>query len=258
VNPDPVLPSLSGQVVLVTGAGGLLGSAIAARFAQAGAAVVAHYRHSEKATQDLVQRITESGGDALAVRADLTSESGCQRTVRTAAEWRGRLDTLVSNAGTQPVQDLPKITAGAWRQVADACTTSAFCCTQAATRIMARAGSGSIILIASIEGTQPAPGHAHYSAAKAAMIMLARSAALEYGPAGIRVNAVSPGLIDRPGLAADWPSGVTRWQKAAPLKRLGRPQDIADACVFLASPLASWITGHNLVVDGGVSTHPTW
>jgi NAD(P)-dependent dehydrogenase (short-subunit alcohol dehydrogenase family) len=258
MRPDPALPDLSGQVVLVTGAGGLLGSAIAARMAQAGAAVVAHYRNSEKAIADLVQRITQADGEAIAVRADLNSESGCQRIVRTAADWRGRLDTLVSNAGIQPVQDLPQITASAWRQVADACTTSAFCCTQAAARIMGRSGGGSIIMIASIEGTQPAPGHAHYSAAKAAMIMLARSAALEYGPAGIRVNAISPGLIDRPGLATDWPSGVARWQQAAPLTRLGRPQDIADACVFLASPLASWITGHNLTVDGGISARPTW
>jgi 3-oxoacyl-[acyl-carrier protein] reductase len=88
--------------------------------------------------------------------------------------------------------------------------------------------------------------------------MHARAAALEYGPHGIRVNAVSPGLIDRPGLAANWPEGVKRWQKAAPLTRLGTPTDVANACVFLASPLAAWITGHNLVVDGGVSSHPTW
>jgi NAD(P)-dependent dehydrogenase (short-subunit alcohol dehydrogenase family) len=258
VRPDPSLPDLSGQVVLVTGAGGLLGAAIAARFAQAGAAVVAHYHSSERAVRDLVQRVTSSGGNALGVRADLTDEAECQRAVRTAADWRGRLDALVNNAGTQPVQHLPQITAGAWRQVGDACTTSAFCCTQAAAQIMAGAGGGSITQIASIEGTQPAPGHAHYCAAKAAMIMLARSAALEYGRSGIRVNAVSPGLIDRPGLAADWPSGVARWRSAAPLTRLGRAEDVADACVFLASPLASWITGHNLVVDGGVGTHPTW
>jgi 3-oxoacyl-[acyl-carrier protein] reductase len=72
------------------------------------------------------------------------------------------------------------------------------------------------------------------------------------------VNAVSPGLIDRPGLADDWPSGVERWQVAAPLTRLGTPADVGNACVFLASPMASWITGHNLTVDGGVTTHPTW
>ncbi|MFE2386117.1 SDR family oxidoreductase, partial [Streptomyces misionensis] len=119
-------------------------------------------------------------------------------------------------------------------------------------------GGGTITHIASIEAARPAPGHAHYGAAKAAVVTHARAAALEYGSEGIRVNTVSPGLIDRPGLAQAWPDGVRRWLAAAPAARLGRPEDVADACVFLASPLASWITGHDLVVDGGVSARPTW
>jgi 3-oxoacyl-[acyl-carrier protein] reductase len=88
--------------------------------------------------------------------------------------------------------------------------------------------------------------------------MLARSAAREYGGAGIRVNTVSPGLIDRPGLAQDWPDGVRSWERAAPLGRLGESRDVGDACVFLASSMARWITGHDLVVDGGVSAVPPW
>lgn len=119
-------------------------------------------------------------------------------------------------------------------------------------------GGGSITHIASIEAAHPAPGHAHYSASKAAVVMHARSAALEYGPYGIRVNTVSPGLVDREGLAEDWPDGVRRWQQAVPVGRLGRAEDIGDACVFLASGLASWVSGHDLVVDGGMSARPTW
>jgi 3-oxoacyl-[acyl-carrier protein] reductase len=88
--------------------------------------------------------------------------------------------------------------------------------------------------------------------------MHARAAAIEYGPLGIRVNTVSPGLIARPGLEEDWPEGVGRWLAAAPLGRLGTGMDVANACLFLASPIASWITGHNLVVDGGMSAHPAW
>ena len=88
--------------------------------------------------------------------------------------------------------------------------------------------------------------------------MHARAAALEYGPRGIRVNTVSPGLIARPGIASEWPEGVAKWEEAAPLTRMGTPQDIGNACVFLASDLASWITGHDLVVDGGVTARPTW
>lgn len=88
--------------------------------------------------------------------------------------------------------------------------------------------------------------------------MHARSAALEYGPWGVRVNTVSPGLVDRDGLAESWPDGVRRWLRAAPTGRLGRPEDVGDACVFLASRLASWVTGHDLVVDGGVTARPSW
>jgi NAD(P)-dependent dehydrogenase (short-subunit alcohol dehydrogenase family) len=113
-------------------------------------------------------------------------------------------------------------------------------------------------LVGSIEGAQPAWSHAHYCASKAAVIHFARSAALEYGQFGIRVNSVSPGLIWRDGLDRDWPDGVTRFQRAAPLRRLGRPADVANACIFLASSMAEWITGHDLVVDGGVSVHPAW
>nr|WP_224059258.1 SDR family oxidoreductase [Streptomyces kanamyceticus] len=186
-------------------------------------------------------------------------EAECWRLVRVAWAWRGRLDAVVNCAGIQPVQALPGMTAADWRALAEANTTSAFSCTQAAAELMSRQdGGGSITHIASIEGSHPAPGHAHYSASKAALIMFARSAALEYGPLGIRVNSVSPGLVDRPGLADDWPDGVARWGRAAPLGRLGRPEDIGDACVFLASDAASWITGTDLVVDGGVGARPTW
>ncbi len=104
----------------------------------------------------------------------------------------------------------------------------------------------------------PAPGHAHYAAAKSAVVMHARAAAQEYGPDGIRVNTVSPGLIERDGLAEAWPEGVRRCREASAVGRLGRPEDVGDACVFLASPLASWITGHDLVVDGGATARPTW
>ncbi|MCC8249259.1 SDR family NAD(P)-dependent oxidoreductase [Saccharothrix luteola] len=245
---------LADTVALVTGAGGLIGHGIAVRFAQAGAAVVAHSRRSDVSA--LVAEITASGGRAVGIRADLAEEDECRRLVREAAEWGGRLDAVVNNAGVQPVQELPGMTAGQWRAVVDVNLTSAFCCTQAAAEVLP--AGGSVTHIASIEGTRPAAGHAHYSASKAALIMHARSAALEYGPRGIRVNTVSPGLVDRPGLADDWPDGVERWTRAAPLGRLGRPEDVGDACVFLASPMASWITGNDLVVDGGISARPTW
>jgi 3-oxoacyl-[acyl-carrier protein] reductase len=148
------------------------------------------------------------------------------------------------------------MTAAQWRAVVDTNLTGVFACTQAAAELMRQGGS--VTHIASIEAGRSAPGHAHYSASKAAVVAHARAAALEYGPHRIRVNTVSPGLIDREGLAEDWPEGLERWVRKAPLGRLGRPEDVADACVFLASPLASWITGHDLAVDGGMSARPTW
>ncbi|MEU2586679.1 SDR family NAD(P)-dependent oxidoreductase [Streptomyces avermitilis] len=259
---------LAGQVALVTGAAGGIGRGIALRFAQEGAAVAVHHR--TRSADDVVALVRESGGAAIALRADLSDEAECRRLVRAAAEWGGgRLTALVNNAGVQPPRALPGMTAAQWRAVVDTNLSSVFACTQAAAEVMRANGhvngdgdgggtGGSITHIASIEASHPAPLHAHYSASKAAVVMHARSAALEYGPYGVRVNTVSPGLIDREGLAEAWPEGVRRWHQAVPTGRLGRPEDIGDACVFLASPLASWITGHDLVVDGGVSARPTW
>ncbi|OIJ69591.1 SDR family NAD(P)-dependent oxidoreductase [Streptomyces mangrovisoli] len=257
---DAGLPDLGGRVALVTGASGGIGAGVARRFAAAGAAVVVHGHRRAGRARELVGEIEAGGGRALAARADLTREEECERLVAEAVAWgAGRLDALVHCAGVQPVRALADLTAAEWRQVADANVTSAFACTQAAARAMRERGAGgSIVHVASIEGTRPAPGHAHYCASKAALLMFARSAALEYGPDGIRVNTVSPGLIDRPGLARDWPEGVDRWRAAAPLGRLGTPEDIGDACVFLASGAAAWISGSDLVVDGGVSARPTW
>ncbi|NGO72965.1 SDR family NAD(P)-dependent oxidoreductase [Streptomyces boncukensis] len=257
---DPHLPALTGQVALVTGASGVIGAGIAEQFARAGAAVVAHYHRGEKQARALVERLAGEGAEATAVQADLTDERQCHTLVEEAAAWRGgRLDALVNNAGVQPVQPLAELTAEDWRWLYDSNVTSAFVCTQAAATVMgAQEGGGAVTHIASIEGSQPAFGHAHYNASKAALIMHARAAALELGPRRVRVNSVSPGLIDQPGLAANWPEGVERWTRSAPLTRLGRPEDIGNACVFLASPAASWITGTDLTVDGGVSAHPTW
>ncbi|MEW2559003.1 SDR family NAD(P)-dependent oxidoreductase [Streptomyces griseorubiginosus] len=247
---------LEGQVALVTGAGGGIGRGVALRFAEQGAAVALHCRTAVPAAREVACRIEDLGARAVVLEAELRDEAECRRLVAKAAEWGEGLTSLVNNAGVQPTQPLPGMTAAQWREVVDTNLTSVFACTQAAAEVMGPGGS--VTHIASIEASRPAPEHAHYSASKAAVVMHARSAALEYSPRGIRVNTVSPGLIDREGLARAWPEGVERWTRRAPLARLGRPEDVADACVFLASPLASWITGHDLVVDGGMSVAAAW
>lgn len=251
------LPDLRGTVALVTGASGGIGAGIARQFAAAGADLLLHYHANGTPAEALAAELRASGVRAVTARADITDPGQCGALVDTAVSALGRLDALVNNAGVQPVQPLAEMTLSDWRTVVDTNLHGTFACTQAAAEVM-RSGGGSITHIASIEGSHPAFAHAHYCASKAAIIMHARSAALEYGPFGIRVNSVSPGLVERDGLAQAWPDGVQRWRRTAPLGRLGRATDIGNACVFLASPMAEWITGQDLAVDGGMSAHPTW
>lgn len=249
--------ALADTVAVICGATGGIGAGVAREFALAGATVMVHYRTQAEAANRLAADIAASGGIASTHAADLVDPDAVSELLTATVAEFGRIDSIVNCAGTQPVSPLDGMTLAEWRSVVDENAAAGFVITQAAVDVMRETG-GSLTHLASIEGTHPAVGHAHYSAAKAAMIMFARSAAVEYGALGIRVNTVSPGLIDRPGLTADWPDGVQRYRAAAPLGRLGTPADIGKACVFLASDSASWITGTNLVVDGGVASHATW
>lgn len=245
-----------GGAVVITGAAGVIGSGIARRFAATGASLVLHFRSSESAVTQLAEQLPVR---TVQVQADLSRPDGAYRVVDAAFDAFGELDVLVNNAGIQPLGDLESISFDEWQHMIDTNLTGTHLITQAAANAMISVGGGgSIIHIASIEGLQPAFHHGHYATSKAAVIMHARAAALELGSRGIRVNSISPGLIGHPELETQWPEGVERWHAAAPLGRLGTAEDIGDACVFLASPAARWITGHNLVVDGGMSTHPTW
>lgn len=254
----PHLPDLDGTVCLVTGGDGGIGSGLVRRFAEAGASIVIHHRSGDSRAKTLADEINANGGTAATARGDIRDMDDCTFVVQTAVERFGRLDALINNAGVQPLQSLQGMSVEDWRAVVDVNLTGTFAMTQAASQVMKNLGGGSITHIASIEASLPAANHAHYVASKAAVKMHARSAALELGVHGIRVNSVSPGLIDRGDLTKAWPQGVESWLGAVPIKRTGSPQDVADACIFLASPLASWISGHDLVVDGGMSTVPAW
>lgn len=242
------------KIVLVTGAGSGLGQGIAIRFAQAGARIIVHYRTSAQSAATVVAQIIDAGGDAVALQADVTDESDVQRLIEQSVARFGRIDVLINNAGTYPLHSLLEMSTAQWDKVINANLRSAFLCTQAVARQMIAQGGGSIINITSIEAENPAPLHSHYNAAKAGVAMLTKSSALELGKQNIRVNAVAPGLIWRDGIEQSWPDGVQRWRSTAPLGRLGMPEDVADACLFLASPAARWITGATLLVDGGVMT----
>jgi len=195
----------------------------------------------------------------LVLQGDLAQDGTPERLIDEAVLGGFAPDVLVNNAARQDVAKLADISAKDWRAMFALTLDGVFALSQAfcATRIAA-GGGGAIVNIASIEGLAPAAGHAHYASAKAALLHFTRAAALEYGPHNIRINAISPGLIYRPGLAQDWPEGVARWQAAAPLGSLGMPEDVAHAVLFLVSPMSKWISGANLVVDGGMMSAGPW
>lgn len=232
-----------------------MGSGIALRFAEAGASVAVHYRGSKAGAQAVVSKIARMERKAVAIQAELTRASEAKKLVAATVKALGGIDVLVNNAGSYPVSPLAEMSEREWNSVIADNLSSVHFCTQAAAQHMMKRGGGAIINVASIEAENPAPGHSHYTAAKAGVVMYTRTAARELGQHGIRVNAVSPGLIWREGIEEAWPEGVNAYLRAVPLAHLGRPDDVADACLFLASRAARWITGANLVVDGGVMTN---
>ena len=247
---------MSEQVVAITGAAGGIGAGIAGRFAAAGATLVLQHHTSAPPSVD---------GPHTSVQLDLVDPDAPGMLVDAAVERFGRLDAVVNNAAIQYHASFVDMTDAEWSEMMETNVTACHRITQAFARhVVERDGTegggdgGSVVHISSIEGTQPAIGHGHYGISKAALLMHTKVAAIELGSLGIRVNSVSPGLIDRDGLAEAWPDGVSRWHERAPLGRLGRASDIGDACVFLCSPLARWVSGTNLIVDGGMSARSTW
>ena len=212
------------------------------------------YREDADGAAATVGEVERAGGVAVATQVDVSRRASFAAAIDLVCDRFGRLDVLVNNAGAYPLVPLAEMTDEAWLTNLDVNLRSVFVGTQLAAPRMRRGGA--VVNVASIEALHPAPGHSHYATAKAAVLMHTRAAALELGPQGIRVNAVSPGLIDYPALKQLWPEGVARYEAAAPLGRIGTRDEVADAVLFLASPGARFITGANLVVDGGVCASP--
>ena len=253
------LLDLTGKVALVTGASGGIGRGIALRLAEAGAAVAVHYRGGGQTAAALVAEIGGRGRKALAIQAELSEPAAVESAVRAVGEALGPVDILVNNAARQTHSTVRDMSLEEWRGMLSANLDSVFLITRRIIEMMIAAKrSGAIVNIASIEGLHPALTHGHYATSKAGLIMFTRALALEFGRHGIRANAVSPGVIRRDGIEEGWPEGVKRWLDAVPLGRMGEDDDVADAVLFLAAPASRFITGANLVVDGGITARPAF
>jgi len=193
------------------------------------------------------------GRRSSAIAADVSVPEEAQRLVSSAAQTLGGLDILVANAGILRRSPLLEIEPGEWRTILDTNLNGVFWCAQAAGKVMAAAGGGVIINVSSVAGINPSRNLCHYSVAKAGVSMLTRCLALELAPYGVRVNEVNPGLIETDLNRADIAQDDFRLARLSriPLGRVGTPEDVAGAVVFLASERASLITGHGVVIDGG-------
>ncbi|HTT86624.1 MAG TPA: SDR family NAD(P)-dependent oxidoreductase [Acidimicrobiales bacterium] len=242
---------LEGQRAVVTGAGSGIGRAACLRFAAHGAQVAALDIDGASA----VATATDTGGISLAV--DVTDPEALRRAVDEAAQRLGGITILVNNAGGSTMAPLADWEPGLWDQLVRLNLGGVFHGMRAGVPHLLAAGGGTVVNTASISATRPAAGETPYSAAKAGVIALTASAALEYGPT-IRVNAVAPGMIrtklTRP-LLDGLPDEVERYKRTTPVGRIGDPEDVADVVLFLFSDLARFVTGQTLVVDGGMTLH---
>ena len=254
------MKELQNKVVLITGADGKLGTGISYEVARAGATVIVRSLVENDQGNKLAENLRELGATVGQVTGDVCSEADAKAMVDDVAQHFGQIDVLVNNAGIQPVTSFADLTVEQWRKVVDVNLNGTFIVSKAVTTHMIdKKVSGSVINIASVEASVPAMNHAHYDASKAGVKMFTRNLALELGRYGIRANSVSPGLIDSDGsLAESWPAGYNSWMAGVPLQRTANPQDIGRACVFLSSDSASFISGHDLVVDGGMSAVAGW
>jgi 3-oxoacyl-[acyl-carrier protein] reductase len=245
---------LAGKTALVTGASKGIGRAIAIKFAEQGANVAFTYLSSVEQGQALEAELTAKGIKAKGYRSDAADFAQAEKLIADVVADFGALDILVNNAGITMDNLLLRMSEEAWDRVINVNLKSCFNTVKAASKIMMKQKSGSIINMTSVVGIKGNAGQANYAASKAGIIGFTKSVALELGSRGIRSNAIAPGFIETEMTGKLDEKTVQSWREAIPLKRGGRPEDVADACVFLASDMSAYITGQVLQVDGGMLT----
>jgi glucose 1-dehydrogenase len=270
--PPVVMPSceerrvLAGQKALVTGASSGIGRAVAIALGGAGADVVVHYRSGDDEAQEVVGAVKEKGSEAVALQADVSKEDQVQAMFRRTFDKFGTIDILVNNAGLQKDAPFEEMTLQDWTTVITVNLTGQFLCAREAVKEFKRRGvrpevscaAGKIICMSSVHDVIPWAGHVNYAASKGGIMMMMKSIAQEVAPHRIRVNSISPGAIRTPINRPAWatPEAYSQLLELIPYKRIGEPEDIARAAVWLASDEADYLTGISLYVDGGMTLYP--
>jgi glucose 1-dehydrogenase len=245
---------LEGKRCAVTGAAGGLGQAIAREFARCGAKV-ALLDLDKEACESIATELDGADGGAIGLECDVTSDASVAAAAKATDEAFGGCDILVNNAGILRPGKLEDLSMTDWQKLLDINLNGYLRCSQAFGRGMLERGYGAHVHVASIAASEPQALSGAYSPSKAAVAMLSRQMAFEWGPRGVRSNVVSPGLVRTPLSEAFYqaPGVLERRSQAVPVRRICKPEDIADAAAFLASDRASYVTGQEIVVDGGLS-----
>jgi glucose 1-dehydrogenase len=270
--PPVVMPTceerriLAGQKALVTGASSGIGRAVAVALGGAGADVVVNYRSGDEEAREVVDAIKEKGSNAVAIQADVSKEDQVQAMFARMFDKFGTIDILINNAGLQKDAPFEQMTLQDWNTVINVNLTGQFLCAREAVREFKRRGvrkeiscaAGKIICMSSVHDVIPWAGHVNYAASKGGVMMMMKSIAQETAPHRIRVNSISPGAIRTPINRPAWetPEAYAQLLKLIPYKRIGEPEDVARAAVWLASDEADYITGTSLYVDGGMTLYP--
>lgn len=257
---------LTGQHALVTGANSGIGKGVAIALGKAGAKVIVNYVSSSRRANEVVETIKSNGSDAIAIRADVSKEEQVQTMFEQMIDAWGKIDILVANAGVQRDADFTEMTLEQWQFVIDINLTGLFLCCRQAVREFVRQGidaqlscsAGKIICMSSVHEVIPWAGHVNYAASKGGVNLLMQSIAQEMAEKKIRVNSISPGAIATPINRSAWetPQAEADLLKLIPYNRVGTPEDIARAAVWLASDESDYITGTSMFIDGGMTLYP--
>jgi len=245
---------LEGKVCVITGAGSGIGRATAKEFASVGAKVALLDRDVD-AAETVAKVIQQAGGEAIAVECDVTSDAGVAAAAASSGAALGTADILINNAGILRPGTLDELSIADWQMLMDVNVTGYLRCAQEFGRPMLERGHGALVHVASIAASQPQANSGAYSPGKAAVAMLSRQFAYEWGSRGVRSNVVSPGLV-RTALSEAFyqaPGVLEKREAIVPTRRVATPEDIAQAAIFLASPKSAYVNGQEILVDGGLS-----